>query len=127
MTFLVRATLCCLVALPAIAAAQTSQHSRAYKPFSITSTKLKKEMSVEQIERTLMCKGAGDVFSLMMDLMQNYDFLGTKMSPDRTASSARFIGKQGGKTVPIDLIVDQSTRRLSWVYVDGEPTLDCLE
>lgn len=127
MTFLIRATLCVVLALPAIATAQTSQHSRAYKPFSITSSKLKKEISVDQFERTFMCKTAMEMFSEMTNLMQNYDFLGTQVSPDGTASSARFLGRQGGKTVPVELIVDRSTQRLSWVYVDGQPTLDCRD
>lgn len=126
MTFLIRA-LCVVMALPAIAAAQTSQHSRAYKPFSITSSKLKKEISVDQFERTFMCKTAVQIFGEMTDLMQNYDFLGTQVSPDGTASSARFLGKQGGKTVPVDLIVNRSNQRLSWVDVDGQPTLDCRD
>lgn len=127
MSVYIRAILCAAFTLPPLAYAQTSHHSWAYKPFSITSTKLKKEMGVDQIERTFVCKTAMQSFHEMSDLMQSYDFRGVEVSSDGTTSTANFLGKQEGKTVLVELIVNRSTQRLTWVNVNGRPTLDCIE
>lgn len=108
-----------------VASAQISDHAYAYKPFSITSRKLGKEMSSDQLEKTIMCKKTTAVMAETMDLLQNYDLVDTEMSGDRTLSTTTFRGKQAGRIVQVDLVVDLREQRLAYVLVDGKPTLQC--
>lgn len=107
------------------AGAQVPKRDDGFRPFAITSAKTKKEMSSDQIEKTFMCKVTTSVLAEGMDLLQNYDLLGSEKSQDGSASMTHFKGRQGNKTVPVTFVVDNSNQRLSWVFVDLQPALSC--
>lgn len=113
----------CLSSSP-IAFAQQPAQSWAYKPFSITSTKQKKEMGDAYISKNLMCKTTTSNMSVFMDLIQNYDLIDSSAG-DGTISMSTFRGKQNGAPVQVMLAVDSRTKLLSYVWVDGKPALHC--
>lgn len=98
--------------------------SWAYAPFSVKSTKEKKEISDEFISENLMCKPTTQNIADFMNLVQNFDLLGTS-STDGTVSMTTFRGKQAGAPAEVTFAVQTSTRVLEWVWVNGKPNLQC--
>lgn len=113
-----------LVCGSALAASPT--RTSAFQPFTISSSKLQKEMSVEQLENTLMCKSmaAGEGLAANMDLLKNYDVLGTDRM-DGTLTITTLAGRQQGKQVRVQLLVDQSQRMIAYAMVNGVYMLKC--
>lgn len=97
-----------------------------YKPFSITSTQHKKEMSDAYIANTFMCKTPMSTLAETRDLIENYDLVNSNKT-DNTLTVTSFRGIQEGKMVIVALAVDeQSTQRLvRYILVDGMPVLTC--
>lgn len=110
--------------LPSTASAITSVKSWAYKPFSVTSTSLKKEMGDDYIAEKLMCKTPVATMQETMDLFQNYDLVGTDKT-DGTVTLTTFRGKQEGRPVNVVFAVEASTKLLRYVWVGGKPALHC--
>jgi len=94
-----------------------------YTPFSVTSTKLKKEMSDTYIATNLMCRATWGSPVASMDLLQNYDLIGTA-NVDGIVSRY-FKGKQSGSRAIIMFSIDSSTSVLKYVYVNDELMLRC--
>lgn len=113
----------CLFSSPVVLAQQPTQ-SWAYKPFSITSSKQKKEMTDAYISKNLMCKTTTSNMSVYVDLAQNYDLVESSAG-DGTISMTTFRGRQNGAPVHVMLAVDSKTKLLSYVWVDGKPALHC--
>lgn len=97
-----------------------------YKPFSILSTKNRKQMNDAYIANTFMCKPPTATLQATMDLIQNYDITDSSKT-DGTLTVTSFRGMQDGKNVTVSLAVDeQSTPRLvRYVLVDWMPALSC--
>lgn len=110
--------------LPLTGVAQTVAKSWAYKPFSVTSTKQKREVGDAAIADQLMCKSTLDNAAEFMDLVQNFDLVRTSAA-DGTVSMTTFRGRQEGRQVEVMFAVDTRTRLLSYVWVDGKPNLHC--
>ena len=97
--------------------------SWGYKSFSVTSTKLKKEMSDTYVAANLMCRSTKSSPVASMDLLQNYDLIGTT-NIDGIVSTY-FKGKQSGSRAIIMFLIDPSTNILKYVYVNDMLTLRC--
>lgn len=97
-----------------------------FRPFTISSSKLQREMSVEQLEGTLMCKSmaTGEGLAANMDLLKNYDVLGTDRT-DGTLTITTLAGRQQGKQVKVQLLVDQSQKMIAYAMVNGVYMLKC--
>lgn len=112
------------LALPLLGAAQTVAKSWAYKPFSVTSTKQKREVGDAAIADQLMCKSTLDNLAEFMDLVQNFDLVRTSAT-DGSMSMTTFLGRQEGRQVEVMFAVEARTRLLSHIWVDGKPHLHC--
>ena len=95
-----------------------------YKPFSITSSKLKTEMPGSFIVDKLMCRSTRHNLAEFVDLVQNYDLLRSSAT-DGSMSMTTFRGRQEGRAVEVLLAVQTSDALLRHVYVDGNYVLTC--
>lgn len=100
--------------------------TRSYKPFSILSTRLGKQMSDAYIANTFLCKSPAETLQVTMDLLQNYDLVGTSKT-DGTLTITSFRGIQQGTNVTVSLAVDEKSnpRLVRYILIDGIPTLSC--
>lgn len=100
--------------------------SWSYKPFSITSSQLKKEMPDFQVASIFMCKSPTAALAATMDLLRNYDVIGSDKT-DGTLTFTSFEGRQEGGKVSVSLVVDeQSTPRIvRYVFINGQAVLSC--
>lgn len=98
----------------------------SYKPFAILSTRQNKQMSDVYIANTFMCKTPAQTLQATMDLLQNYDLVGTSKT-DGTLTVTSFKGTQQGKSVSVALAVDEQSnpRLVRYILVDGMPALNC--
>ena len=96
-----------------------------YRPFSIVSSKLQREVPDTFIEERLMCRSTLTTMAELMDLLQNYDLLRTD-AMDGSLSMTTFRGRQDGKYVEVNLFVETSNRRLSSIWVAGKPMFSCI-
>jgi hypothetical protein len=95
-----------------------------YRPFTVISSKLGKEMPDSHIQDRLMCRSTMSALADNMDLLQNYDLLGSNRL-DGTMSVTSFRGRQDGKIVQVMFWVETSTRQLNHLWVDGKPVFNC--
>lgn len=110
-----------LISQPAIAAPTKSW---GYKPFVVTSQKLGKELSDAYIMENLMCKPTTERVAEYMELVRDYDLLGTESRDG--LSSTTFAGRQEGMAASVMFVVDTNTQVLSYVWVNGAPNLACF-
>jgi hypothetical protein len=103
---------------------QTVAKSWAYKPFTVTSTKLKREVSDAYIADKLMCKSTLQNMAKFMDLVRDFDLLRTS-AMDGSVSMTVFQGKQEGSSAEVAFFVDSRTRLLQYIWVNGAPALQC--
>lgn len=98
----------------------------SYKPFSILSSKLGKEMSDSYIANKFVCKTPTETLQESMELLQNYDLVDTSKT-DGTLTVTSFRGMQQGKRVTVSLAVDEQSRPriVRYILVDGMPALNC--
>ncbi len=99
--------------------------SANFRPFSIVSTKLQKEMPDHLILDRLMCRSTLTTMAEFMDLVQNYDLLRTNPM-DGTMSMTTFRGRQDGQSVEVMLAVQTSDRTLHHIWVAGKPVFSCI-
>lgn len=99
--------------------------SANYRPFTIVSSKLQKEMPATFIEERLMCRSTLTTMPEIMDLVQNYDLLRTSPT-DGSMSMTAFRGRQDGRPVEVLLGVQSSNRTLLYLWVAGELLLSCV-
>lgn len=104
--------------------ALTVKKGDGYKPFSIHSTKLKKDMSDAYIIKNLMCYSTREKLADNLRLLQDYDLIGTDPT-DGSLTFTKFAGKQGGKPAEIDFVVDSNTHILTYVLLNGDYALTC--
>ena len=99
---------------------------QSYKPFSILSARKDKHMSDVYIANTFLCKTPTETLQVTMDLLQNYDLVGTSKT-DGTLTVTSFRGLQQGKNVTVSLAVDEQSnpRLVRYILVDGMPALNC--
>ncbi|QHE84730.1 hypothetical protein [Hydrogenophaga sp. BPS33] len=100
------------------------QKTEHYRPFAITSSKLKTEIPDTFIFDKLMCRSTLDNLAEFMDILKNYDLLRSN-AMDGTMSMTTFRGRQGGRPVEVLLAVQTSDRNLMHVLVDGQFALTC--
>lgn len=98
--------------------------SADYRPFTVVSTKLKKEMPDNYIQERLMCRSTMAALAENLDLLQNYDLISSSAT-DGTMSLTSFRGRQGGRAVEVIFAVDTSTRQLSYLWIDDKPVFRC--
>ena len=98
----------------------------SYKPFSILSSKLGKEMSDVSIAKKFVCKSPTETLQESMELLQNYDLVDVSKT-DGTLTITSFRGVQQGKRVTVSLAVDEQSRPriVRYILVDGMPALNC--
>lgn len=97
-----------------------------YKPFSILSTQQGKQLSDTYIANVFLCKTPTETLQATMDLIQNYDLVGTSKT-DGTLTVTSFRGVQQGRNVTVALAVDEQSkpRLVRYILVDGMPALNC--
>lgn len=118
----------CLLLVSSLAFAQPPLKPRKlanYRPFTIVSSKLQKEISDQFIEERLMCRSTLTTMPELMELTQNYDLLRTS-AMDGSISTTTFRGRQDGKFVEVMLAVQSSDRILSFIWVAGKPVFSCI-
>lgn len=98
----------------------------AYKPFSIHSSKLGKDMSDTYIANKFVCKTPMATLQETMYLLQNYDLVDSQKG-DGTLTITSFRGNQQGNEVVVSLAVDEQSnpRIVRYVLVEGVPALNC--
>jgi hypothetical protein len=96
---------------------------KGYKPFSITSAKLGKEISSKHIETKLLCRSIFETFAETKALIKKYDVL--RSGGDHSMAMTDFLGLQDGKEVTITLMTTRSDNILKYIMVDGQTVLSC--
>lgn len=98
----------------------------SYKPFTITSSKLGKEMSDVYIANKFLCKTPMEVLQETMNLLKNYDLVDSS-NGDGTLTITSFSGMQQAKNVVVSLAIDEHSnpRIVRYILVEGIPALYC--
>lgn len=95
-----------------------------YRPFALTSSKLKREKSDAFVMDKLMCRSTLDNMVELTELVQNFDLVRTNPT-DGSLSLITFLGRQGGQVVGVSLAVQTADRVLAHVMVDGQVAITC--
>lgn len=93
-----------------------------YAPFSIVSTKLGTALSSDELESHYMCRV--DAIAPTVELIQNYDVVGTDPM-DGSIASTSFAGRQNGEDVLVEIWAIHNPQMNSYVYVNKKEVMHC--
>jgi hypothetical protein len=119
-----KALLVVLLAALLLADAGAQSTSTNSAPFTVVSSKHRREITDKVIASSLMCKSTRQNMTTFMDLVENFDLVGSS-AMDGSISSTTFRGQRAGRSVAVKFFVNSRTNLLSSVWVDGDLVLAC--